>query len=395
MRGTSDLDTRAVQVADDAACLNSGDCFVLRLHPKATKAIGRVFAWEGAGASDDERQCAKTIAEILALDVDLTPEDVEVIAEGEEPAEFWKAIGGKKEYAKFSSSEREAPPPQDPRLFQICDAAAGGLGVHCEEIFNFCQDDLVDEDVMLLDVVSEVYLWIGSQANENEKREASALAAKYVEACAATDGRDVDTPVTTVAAGAEPRMFTCHFIGWDDSSKAGGGKAFVDPYEAKLAAARAANPPDEDATAKSPAFFERPKLKKTPEKNNKSPTKGINSTVNGNGNGGGAAAKSMNGSSSSAADAPWVAPAAAMNVKVGAPSPASGVAAEVTHPPGSKVVPYTELQTMDAASGLEMTQKESYLTDTEFKAVFGLDKEEFGKLALWKKQAAKKKVGLF
>ena len=64
------------------------------------------------------------------------------MAEGEEPEAFWSAIGGKKEYARFSEG---APPPEDPRLFQICDAAAGGLGVVCEEVFNFCQDDLVDE----------------------------------------------------------------------------------------------------------------------------------------------------------------------------------------------------------------------------------------------------------
>ena len=51
-------------------------------------------------------------------------------------------VGGKKEYAQFSEG---APPPEDPRLFQICDAAAGGSGVVCEEVFNFCQDDLVDE----------------------------------------------------------------------------------------------------------------------------------------------------------------------------------------------------------------------------------------------------------
>ena len=50
---------------------------------------------------------------------------------------------------------------------------------------------------------------------------------------------------------------------------------------------------------------------------------------------------------------------------------------------------------MDATSGLEMTQKESYLSEDEFKEIFGVVREEFGKLALWKKQAAKKKVGLF
>ena len=51
-----------MQVADDAACLNSGDCFILCLAPKATQGVGRVIAWEGRGASDDEKRCAKTIA---------------------------------------------------------------------------------------------------------------------------------------------------------------------------------------------------------------------------------------------------------------------------------------------------------------------------------------------
>ena len=171
VRGTSGLDTRAVQVADDSACLNSGDCFVLRLEPKVTKAAGRVIVWEGSGSSEDERACAKTIAGILAPGADVAAADVETVAEGAEPDAFWSAIGGKKDYAKFAEGEM---PAGDPRLFQICDVAAGGLGVAVEEIFNFCQDDLVDEDVMLLDVVNEVYLWVGTQANDNEKREAGA-----------------------------------------------------------------------------------------------------------------------------------------------------------------------------------------------------------------------------
>ena len=51
VRGTSDLDTRAVQVADDSACLNSGDCFILTLDATATGADPRVFVWEGSGSS--------------------------------------------------------------------------------------------------------------------------------------------------------------------------------------------------------------------------------------------------------------------------------------------------------------------------------------------------------
>jgi hypothetical protein len=43
-------DGPAVQVADDSACLNSGDCFILVL--AATPAApARVIVWEGGGAS--------------------------------------------------------------------------------------------------------------------------------------------------------------------------------------------------------------------------------------------------------------------------------------------------------------------------------------------------------
>ena len=186
------------------------------------------------------------MATLLAPGVGVGSSRVETVPEGEEPAVFWEHIGGKKPYAKFSA---EDAPASDPRLFQLCDAAAGGRGIQAEEIFNFTQDDLDDDDVMLLDVASEVFLWIGKNANENEKRESLLLAQRYVAQMAATVGRDVDTPITTVPAGAEPPLFTAHFIAWD-ASKA--SATFVDPYELKLRQAMAAEPaapscPAEDA----------------------------------------------------------------------------------------------------------------------------------------------------
>ena len=53
----------------------------------------------------------------------------------------------------------------------------------------------------------------------------------------ASDGRSVDTPVVQIAAGNEPHMFTQHFHGWDPSLAE--KNSFVDPYHAKLAAAKA------------------------------------------------------------------------------------------------------------------------------------------------------------
>ena len=48
VRGTDELNTRAVQVEEVAGSLNSGDCFVL-LTPQV------MYAWHGTGANEAER----------------------------------------------------------------------------------------------------------------------------------------------------------------------------------------------------------------------------------------------------------------------------------------------------------------------------------------------------
>lgn len=45
---------------------------------------------------------------------------------------------------------------------------------------NFCQADLMPEDIMLLDATHTIYVWIGSQANKEEKRRAFDIATEYL-----------------------------------------------------------------------------------------------------------------------------------------------------------------------------------------------------------------------
>lgn len=97
---------------------------------------------------------------------------------------------------------------------------------------NFDQNDLNDEDVYLLDTYTQIFVWIGSQSSEEEKKKAVDFAQRYV--AEVDDGRDPDIPIVKVNAGQEPSIFTAHFVAWDDeySSK----PAFKDPYQAKLEA---------------------------------------------------------------------------------------------------------------------------------------------------------------
>lgn len=78
-----------------------------------------------------------------------------------------------------------------------------------EEVFNFVQDDLQQDDVFILDLFSEVYCWVGNDAMQKEKEDALKLALEFVEK--APDGRPKDTPVFRVQQGtAHPsRLLLC------------------------------------------------------------------------------------------------------------------------------------------------------------------------------------------
>jgi hypothetical protein len=299
VKGNTELDTYAVQVEETASSLNSGDCFVL-LTPSM------MYEWQGSSSSSDEKAVASKCSSILQGDRGVT-----VVAEGEEPDEFWEAIGGKGEYSKFRPEELSCKPP---RLFQ-CTNATGVFDV--TEVYNFSQEDLIDDDVMLLDVFTSVMLWVGSQSNEQEKKSALETAQAYIRG--ANDGRDEDCSLMMIKAGNEPPMFSMHFIGWDP--ELANKNKFIDPYEAKLAAMKAANPePVEEAPAPAPA-------------------------------------------------------------------PAPVIASF------SETKTLAELQA--GCDGIDVTQKQNYLSDEDFQSVFGMDKAAFNGLPKWKQQAAKKKNGLF
>jgi hypothetical protein len=112
-------------------------------------------------------------------------------------------------------------------LFQ-CSNASGAFLV--EEVFNFSQEDLDPNDVFLLDVFSEVYVWVGDKSTAVEKKMALTTAAEYVKN--ATDGRSADTPIVLVHAGHEPSLFTSNFLGWNWEV----AQSKADPNEAKLRA---------------------------------------------------------------------------------------------------------------------------------------------------------------
>ncbi|KAM7017205.1 villin-1 isoform 2-T2 [Passerculus sandwichensis] len=190
VHGTNEYNTKAFEVPVRASSLNSNDVFVLKT-PSCCYLCG------------DEREMAKTVADIISK------MEKPVVAEGQEPPEFWLALGGKSQYASNKRLQEENP-SVPPRLFECSNKTGTFLAT---EIIDFTQDDLEESDVYLLDTWDQVFLWIGKDANESEKEAAAVMAQEYLRSH--PSGRDLDTPIIVVKQGYEPPTFTGWFLAWD------------------------------------------------------------------------------------------------------------------------------------------------------------------------------------
>lgn len=224
IRGTNANNVRAVQVEERAASLNSGDCFILET-PKKN------FLWFGSGCSKEERDF--TLTAFTTIDrMQHLDRDPDVIMEGRETSDFWSALGGKTGYST-ATSLTEGAEAREPRLFQ-CSNNKGYF--YSEEIFDFDQTDLIEDDVMLLDAYNEVFVWIGKGANAEERKESMKLSTSYVDGDP-SPRKAADTIITVIKQGNEPPNFTCHFLAWDDSKWRAG-----QTYEQQKAEMQAKNP---------------------------------------------------------------------------------------------------------------------------------------------------------
>lgn len=119
---------------------------------------GIVYAWIGSKAAPEEAKLIQDIAE----DIFNSPwVSLQVLNEGEEPENFfWVALGGRKPY------DTDATFMEYTRLFR-CSNEKGYFTV-AEKCSDFCQDDLADDDIMILDNGEQVFLWLGARCSEVE-----------------------------------------------------------------------------------------------------------------------------------------------------------------------------------------------------------------------------------
>ncbi|KAJ6817910.1 villin-2 [Iris pallida] len=205
--GTSVYNNKAVQVDAVATSLCSADCFLLQ-------SGNTVFIWHGSSGTFEQQQWAVKIAEFLKPGSALKH-----AKDGTETSAFWFALGGKQ---NFTTKKVTQETVRDPHLYTVS-IKSGKLEV--SEVFNFCQDDLLTEDIMILDTHAEVFVWVGHSVDSNEKQNAFDLGQKYIEFAVALEGLSPDVPLFKVTEGNEPCFFTTYFS-WNGAKAAVHGNSF-------------------------------------------------------------------------------------------------------------------------------------------------------------------------
>ncbi|KAK6760100.1 hypothetical protein RB195_021566 [Necator americanus] len=190
--------TKVAQGEMKQSLLDTKDAFIL-------DAInGGIFVWVGKGCTLGERAKAMIWGENYLREKKLPPwTQVTRVLESVEPTSFTQWFGEWEDSKVKRSFE--------PRLFQVSDES-GKMVV--EEIANFNQESLDGDDVMILDALYTIYVWVGAGANQEEKKRAHDTAKKYL-----NEGnlpRKKETAIETIYQGHETTSFKKFFPSWND-----------------------------------------------------------------------------------------------------------------------------------------------------------------------------------
>ncbi|GAV87443.1 LOW QUALITY PROTEIN: Gelsolin domain-containing protein/VHP domain-containing protein, partial [Cephalotus follicularis] len=229
--GTSTHNNKAVQVDAVATSLNSTECFLLQ-------SGSSIFTWHGNQSTFEQQQLAAKVAEFLKPGVTLKH-----AKEGTESSGFWYPLGGKQSYTSKKMSPEVV---RDPHLFTF---AFNKGKFEIEEVYNFAQDDLLTEDILILDTQSEVFVWVGWSADSKEKQNAFEIgqvylkqfsgciflmninnhrisSQKYIDMAASLEGLSPNVPLYKVTEGNEPCFFTT-FFSWEPAKAIVQGNSFL------------------------------------------------------------------------------------------------------------------------------------------------------------------------
>jgi len=187
--------------------LNSGDVFILDTGLS-------IYCWNGVSASRAEK--ATSIQTTLRFrDSRGGKPAVLVLEEGKEPGPFWDALGGKGPIMKASDVEDdeafERQQEKDVKLYHVTDAD-GTLRVTHIAVPPLQQMMLNGDDCHILDIGTEIFVWIGRGCTDQERESAMDQAQAFL----TKSGRPEWIPITRFLQGSEGPTFQSQFQHWTD-----------------------------------------------------------------------------------------------------------------------------------------------------------------------------------
>eukprot|EP01128_Nolandella_sp_AFSM9_P007444 TRINITY_DN407_c1_g2_i1.p1 TRINITY_DN407_c1_g2~~TRINITY_DN407_c1_g2_i1.p1 ORF type:complete len:1053 (+),score=344.92 TRINITY_DN407_c1_g2_i1:22-3159(+) len=186
---------RIAQVPLSASVLYTGDVFLL-------STPSTIFVWHGAKSTEN---CQSRVLTVVKKQ-NTREAKVEIVKEGEETPAFWEALGGKKEYLTQYADFL-------PKFF-YCDNKLGHFSA--TRIYDFVKTDMNMHKHAIIDTFHNVYLWIGSKSNVQNRKLALETVKEYIEK--ATDGREKKAGIY-VKEGYEPAEFALAFLAFQFSGK--------------------------------------------------------------------------------------------------------------------------------------------------------------------------------
>ena len=191
--------SRAIEIDLNSDLLNSK--FIYLLLDNNSKIL---FIWNGKLSTPQDKEISLKISELFdAKSV--------VLEESQESEEFWNLFPYKS--SKYLSSEFHSKYCKPIRLYK-CSTLTGDFTI--DQVLNFTQADLNNEESFFLDTFYELYLWVGQNSSESEKNLTQKAVKEYHTLI--SEKRNLQIPFLIISPETtiiEPIEFTRHFPAWN------------------------------------------------------------------------------------------------------------------------------------------------------------------------------------
>ena len=188
---------RVLQVLPNRTSLNSSASYLIMSNEDC-------FLWYGKKSGGPEREYTKSMLEFL------NPSrmfEFEVVLEGRENSRLQNILGAKCDYPlEFPKPKLERRPPN----LVLCHHNSH---ISFEDIVDFEKEDLSSDDIYFLDTFDQIYIWVGHNIEDDDKKKISYLILKYIEDDTAARCIE-DVSIWIVSQSHEPETFIKHFRNW-------------------------------------------------------------------------------------------------------------------------------------------------------------------------------------